>query len=44
MCNVFNWFIAWSSKRERDVWRMNDKSVRLRSWGNAVLAVIDEQG
>ena len=44
MCDVYTWFIAWSSKREKDVGRMNEKSVRSHSWVNAVFAVIGEQG
>ena len=42
MCDACTWFIAWSSKRKGDVGRMNEKSVRLHSWVNAVLAVIGE--
>ena len=40
MCNVYTWFVAWSSKRERDVRRMNEKKVCLHVWVNAVFAVI----
>ena len=40
MRDAYTWFIAWSSKRERDVVRMNEKSVRSHSWINAVIAVI----
>ena len=37
MSHAYTWFIAWSSKRERDVVMMNEKSVCLRSWINPVI-------
>ena len=41
MCDVYTWFIAWSSKRQREVGRINEQK---QSWVNAVFAVIGEQG
>ena len=42
MCDVYTctWFIALSSRRERDVERMNEKSIHSQSWINTVIAVI----
>ena len=44
MCDVYTRFIAWSSKRQRDVGRMNEQKCSLALLGNAVFAVIGEQG
>ena len=33
MCDVYTWFIAWSSERQRDVGRMNETKAFARTLG-----------